>query len=104
MENKTIFISFSLANSSVSDYFVDLSIKLSSKYKVVIFSDKKKPENILLPTDIAIKYWPSVRPTKFKDGYFLYKNIKKYKPVLTISLFGSVNIFMLVGWFCNVQN
>lgn len=104
MEKKTIFISFSLANSSVSDYFVDLSIKLSSKYKVVIFSDKKKPENILLPTDIAIKYWPSVRPTKFKDGYFLYKNIKKYKPVLTISLFGSVNIFMLVGWFCNVQN
>lgn len=104
MKKNTVFISFSLANSSVSDYFVDLCIRLNSIFKIVIFSDSQKPENILLPDDIEIKYWPSKRPTKFKDGYFLYKNIKKYKPVLTISIFGSVNIFMLVGWLCNIPN
>src|SRR3954451_2750986 len=98
MKRHTVFISFSLGNSSVSDYFVDLAIRLSALFKIIIFSDSPKPENLVLPDDIEVKYWPSKRPTKFKDGYFLYKNIKKYKPILTISIFGSVNIFMLTGW------
>lgn len=104
MAKPTIFISFSLGNTSVSDYFVDLAIKLSSTYTVVVFSDRQKPEHLILPESIEIKYWPSKRPTKFKDGYFLYSHIKKYKPELTISVFGSVNIFMVTGWICGVPN
>jgi glycosyltransferase involved in cell wall biosynthesis len=104
MLKPTIFMSFSLGNTSVSDYFVDLAVKLDTSYKVVLFSDRPKPENIVLPESIEVKYWPSKRPTKFKDGYFLFTNTKKYKPVLTISVFGSVNIFLVTGWICNIPN
>ena len=99
----TIFLSFSLAESSVSDYFLLLAHEFNKEYKVVIFSDVKKSENITLSNDIIVKYWPSVRPTKLADGIFLYQNIKKYKPVLTVSIFGSVNIFLIVGFLCGVN-
>jgi len=99
----TIFISFSLAESSVSDYFLLLVHRLNREYQVVIFSDVKKSESIALSNDVIVKYWPSVRPTKLADGIFLCQNIKKYKPILTVSIFGSVNIFLIVGFFCGVN-
>lgn len=104
MKTKTVFLSFSVGETSVSDYFISLSKKIDENYNVVIFSDTKKPLNILLPASIEIKYWPSKRPTKFKDAFFLYKNIKKYKPIMTISIFGSVNIFLLIGFLCRVNH
>ncbi len=104
MKTKTIFISFSLGEGSVSDYFVELAKTFNKEYNVVIFSDTKKPENITLPEDIEIKRWISKRPTTFKDAKFLYQNIKKYKPVMSISIFGSVNIFLLVGFLFGIKH
>nr|WP_317631510.1 glycosyltransferase [uncultured Flavobacterium sp.] len=104
MKSNSIFLSFSLGNTSVSDYFVSLSHEFSKEYDVVIFSDKLKPEHITFPPNIQVLYWPSKRPTKLKDGIFLYNLIKQYKPKMTISIFGSVNIFILVGFLCGVKN
>mgnify|MGYP003575520912 CR=1 FL=1 len=100
---QTIFISFSLGNTSLSDHFLSLVDKLNKKYQVVVFSDIRINEIVVVPENVLIKYWPSKRPTKFKDGIFLYKNIKEYKPIMTISVFGSVNIFLLVGFLCGVK-
>ncbi|MBL0738897.1 glycosyltransferase family 4 protein [Flavobacterium sp. GN10] len=100
---KTIFISFSLGTGSVSDYFLALVENLNKKYQVIIFSDTKTNEAIAVPKDVVIKHWPSTRPTKWVDGVFLYRNIKKYRPSMTISIFGSVNIFLIVGFLCGVK-
>lgn len=104
MKKDYVFLSFSLGHSSVSDHFSELSQKLLTNYNVIIFSDKPKPDDLIISNEINIKYWPSKRPTKFKDAYFLYKEIKKYSPVLTISLFGSVNLFILVSFLCGVKH
>lgn len=101
---KTIFISFSLAENSVSNYFVLLAEKFSQKYQVVIFSNTKFDKSIFFSDAIIVKYWPSARPTKIKDAFFLYKNLKKYNPILTLSIFGSVNIFLIIGFLCGIQN
>lgn len=103
MNKHYIFLSFSLGNTSVSDYFLELAKKMSHSYNVVIFSDTVIPDALVIPKNIEVKKWPSKRPTKLKDALFLYQNIKKYKPKMTISNFGSVNIFMLIGFLCNVK-
>lgn len=100
---KTIFISFSLGNTSISDYYISLAEKFKKDYQIVVFSDVELNETVSIPDDIIIKYWPSKRPTKLADGLFLYENIKKYRPIMTISVFGSVNIFLLVGFLCRVK-
>lgn len=100
---KSIFISFSLGNGSVSDYFILLAEKLRNEYKVIIFSDTEIRDDIIISCEIIVKYWPSKRPTKIADAIFLFRNIKEYKPVMTISVFGSVNMFLLIGFLCRIK-
>ena len=100
---KAVFLSYSLGNSSISDYYSALAEKLKQNYQVVVFSDVRFPEKDIISEDIIVKYWPSKRPTKFADGIFLYRNMKQYKPVMTISVFGSVNIFLIVGFLLRVK-
>lgn len=105
MNNKVIFLSFSVLNSSVADYFLSLAELFErNNYKVIVFSDKEKPENLILPENIALKYWPSKRPTTFTAARFLYKEMKTYKPVMTISVFNSVNLFLIVGFLCGIEH
>lgn len=100
---KSVFISFSLGNGSVSDYFILLAEKLRNEYQVVIFSDTEIREDMTISDEIIIKYWPSKRPTKIADAIFLFRNIKEYKPVMTISIFGSINMFVLIGFLCRIK-
>lgn len=102
MQKKTIFICFSTSEGSLSDHFVQLSNQLSQNYEVVIFSDKKyKPKN--LNHSISLKYWPSKRPTQIKDFVFYLKTILQKRPVLTISLFGSVNVNIISSYVLGVK-
>lgn len=105
MNNKVVFLSFSVLNSSVADYFLSLAgLFERNNYIVIVFSDKEKPENLILPENIVLKYWPSKRPTTFSAARFLYKEMKTYKPVITISVFNSVNLFLIVGFLCGVKS
>lgn len=99
---KYIFIGFTINSSSLSDFFVGLTKKLSEKYRVVVFTNKKPKLNPNFSDQVQILYWPSKRPTGFKDAKFLYQQIKKYQPIMHISLFGSVNLMTLVGWLAKV--
>lgn len=103
MENKKcIFIAFSLGNSSVSDYFLRLTTQLAQEFEVVIISDKKATFELDLPVGVQLAHWPSARPTHWRDFVFYYRLLKQYKPVLTLSMFGSVNISTLASWFAGV--
>ena len=104
MKKRTIFLSFSLGQTSVSDFFLELAYNFSIENQVVIFSDRILPESIQIPKNTKIFYWPSTRPTKIKDAYFLFKNILRYKPAMVISNFGSVNIFTLISFICLVKH
>lgn len=92
---KTIFLSFSICDSSVTDYFMALAIKLSTEYKVIIVTDRLEKDNI--PDNIKVYLWPGKRGTTLKDFRFLLKKVRCYKPKLMLANFGSVNMFLLVG-------
>lgn len=101
---KTIFLSFSIANTSVSDYFIELSNKLSEEFRVVIITDSIKDHQVAISSEIDIFKWPSRRPTKWKDFKFLIQKVKEYRPEMMISMFGSINIFLVVGYLFGVKH
>lgn len=101
---KTIVLSFSIAGSSASDYFIRLSNRFAQEFKVVIVTDNIDKHSQLLNSDIQLHKWPSRRPTKFEDFRFLYRLLKAERPKLAISMFGSVNIFLICGWLLNIRN
>lgn len=100
---QTLFMSFSLNGGSVSDHFVSLANEFSCAYRVVVITDMTEAKDEL-NNEVILKTWPSSRPTHLKDFLFLFKEMKKYAPILTISLFGSVNIFLIVGFLLRIPN
>ena len=101
---KTIFLSFSLNNRSLTDFFLTLSNKLAEKFHVVIITDKIEPHPFKVSSRITIYKWPSARPTKHRDFVFLFKKVREHKPVTMISMYGAVNIFLIVGYIMRVKN
>lgn len=97
-------LSFNLMKSSTADYYISLSNKLSEQNDVVIVASKVRETSISLCPDIRIVKWPSKRPSKWKDFMFLFKLVRSEKPDVMISIFGTVNLFLIVGWLLGVAN
>jgi glycosyltransferase involved in cell wall biosynthesis len=102
---KTIIISTSKFGNPVTDYFKNLGDCFIKKgYKVIfvfdgLFKDyPKETENIQYYT------WKNKRPTKFTDFIFILKLIKKEKPILCVSNFGSTNVVSIISFFLQVKN
>ena len=102
-EMKTCFLAYNLMNSSLADYFITLSNKLSEDNKVVVVTSKIRKTNISLNNDIIILKWPTKNPTSWKSFCFLCKLVHIYKPNMMISMFGFVNMFLIVGWLFRVK-
>lgn len=101
---KNIFIAFTLQQSAVSDFYLRLAIKLKNDFNVFIFSPKTDFALQNQTLGITINFWPSSRPTKFKDFIFLSKWILKCRPSIMISAFGAVNLFTLLGFMFLIKN
>ncbi len=102
MKKEYIFICFSTSEGSLSDHFVNLANELSEYYHVLIFSDNKyRPYN--LRANISVNFWPSKRPTRLKDFLFYLRFLKKKKPILTISLFGAVNVNIITSFLMGIK-
>ncbi|HLA56218.1 MAG TPA: glycosyltransferase family 4 protein [Flavobacterium sp.] len=101
---KTIFLSFSITDSSVTDYFLELSNQLAVNHKVIVIADKIEPHNFTISPAIEIFKWPSDRPNNFSDFWFLFRKTVRYRPQIMISMFGSVNLFVLVGFMLNIRH
>ncbi len=100
----TVFIAFTLKNSSVAEFFVSLANRLSETYQVVIFSYATEDHDLIIDDSVNILEWPSIRPTKWADFQFLIKNIRKYRPQTIIANFGAVNLFILGGFLMGVKH
>lgn len=99
----TVFLAYSIGDSSVSAFFSKLALQLSLEFDVVIFSDRKNAFPFK-SSAIQVLYWPSPRPTKLKDFVFLRKAIKQHKPQLMLATFGANNLFALAGKLSGVKH
>ncbi|WP_159023064.1 glycosyltransferase family 4 protein [Formosa sp. L2A11] len=102
MKRKIIFISFSIYESSVSDYFLSLSVKLAEKHRVIIITDRLERND--LPKNIEAIKWPGKRGTTLRDFLFLKSQVSKFKPDMMIANFGSVNMFLIVGYLLRIPH
>ena len=100
---KTIFLSFTIKDSSVAEFFIELSNQLALNNKVIIITYAVEKNNFYISPEIEVIKWPSKRPTKFKDFLFLSKLVKKHKPEAMIANFGAVNMFLMVGYLLGVK-
>ena len=103
MKRSSIFLAYSVGNSSVSEFFSKLALELATTYEVVVFSDRKN--DFPFPSNhITVEYWPSPRPTQFKDYQFLRRHIVNHRPKLMLSTFGANNLFLLAGYVNKVPH
>lgn len=99
----TIFLSFTLKNSSLAGFFIELCNQLAFNNRVIIITYAVEKHNFYISPKIEILKWPSKRPTKFKDFLFLIKLVKKHRPKTMIANFGAVNMFLIVGYLFRVK-
>ena len=100
---KTAFLSFSITDSTLTDYFFEVAAQLSKTHQVIIFTDKNQKHPFQVPPSAKIYKWPSPRPGKIKDFVFLISKIIKHRPDVMVSMFGSVNIFLIVGFMFMIK-
>ncbi len=101
---KTILLAFTIKNGAVSSYFTELAAEAVRRgYRVVIITDGQKHALVDTTSNPVILTWPSPRPTRLRDALFLYRVIKQYKPVISISIFGSINLVTLVSFLTGVS-
>lgn len=102
---RTIILATSKFGTPVTDYFKTIGYLFSSNgYRVIFLFDGKEKAFPEAPENVLFFSWPSKRPTKFADFVFLGKVIRKYKPVLCLSNFGSTNVMTLMSFFLGVRN
>ena len=102
---ESILISTSKFGTAIPDYFKYLGEEFNNNNFLVIFIFDGKVKT-LPPNGKNIKYftYPNQRPTRLKDFIFICKIIKKEKPVLCISNFGSTNIVSIASYIFGVPN
>ncbi|APU69129.1 glycosyltransferase family 4 protein [Christiangramia flava] len=100
---KTVFIAFTLKDSSVAEFFTAISNRLAQDYKVIIISYQTEKHSLPLDPQIETMEWPSKRPTKLKDLFFIGRLVYKYKPFMMISNFAAVNFFLLTGFLFGIK-
>lgn len=101
---KTVFLAFTLKQSSVAEFFVELANQLSTKHKVIIITHSVEKHDLKLDKKVEVLKWPSKRPTKLADFFFLTNLIKRRKPEIMISNFSAVNIFLIAGYLFRVPH
>ena len=102
---KTIFLAFTDNKSATGDYYRALAGELANRgYAVKTITPGRRTQKVSLESNPAVYTWPSTRPTKFKDAWFLFKLIRQFQPALIMANFGAVNLSMLVSWLTGVPN
>tara|TARA_A100001011_G_C14287517_1_gene834515 strand:+ start:563 stop:1651 length:1089 start_codon:yes stop_codon:yes gene_type:complete len=102
---ESILISTSRFGTAIPDYFKYLGEEFNKNNFSVIFIFDGQVKNI--PSHKKnLKYftYPNKRPTSFKDFIFLCEIIKKEKPILCISNFGSTNIVTIASYIFKVSH
>lgn len=97
------FIATYWNNSAISIHFRKLAEELANRgHQVYILVGGQKYEIENHTNNPFIYIWPSMRPIKVRDAWFLLKLIRKFHPDCLIANFASQNIMLLLGWLMRV--
>jgi len=66
-------------------------------HRVIMLSWPRRPKIEYHAGNPAIWSWPSPRPTRFKDAFFLDQLCRCHRPHCFVANFGSVNVMTLIG-------
>ena len=102
---ESILISTSKFGTAIPNYFKYLGEEFrNNNFSVIFIFDGKVKK--LPPNRKNIKYYtyPNPRPTRLNDFVFIIKIIRKEKPILCISNFGSTNIVTIASYVLGVPN
>ena len=103
--NKTesIILAFPFGKSAVADHLTALGTELHKQgFEIIVLSPGQPMKSDYQHADFTIVRWPSKRPTKFKDAIFLWKLIRKHRPIMILANFAAVNISLVVSWLLRV--
>lgn len=101
----TFLIATSWHDGPVSQQFRRLGAELASRgHRVVMLIDRHNRAGENHVGNPAVFTWPSIRPTRFRDGWFLSALIRHQHPDCLVSNFGAVNLMTLVGWWHRVTH
>jgi hypothetical protein len=96
------FIAAAWGDAAIPKHFKVISERLVSRgHRVVYLTHGKEVE--FKEGDFHVYSFPSPRPTKFQDAFFLRQLIREYQPDCLIANFGAVNVMTLVGWLMHIQ-
>jgi glycosyltransferase involved in cell wall biosynthesis len=99
-----LFLTASKPKAARHIYFDKLARSFADdNIKVVVIYDNNYTNSEFNHPNLISKAWPSQRPTKLADFFFLIKLIKEHKPDAILSSFGSVNICNVVGYFLKIR-
>src|SRR5262245_36936780 len=99
------FITASYGDNSVFKYFRALAEELARRNnRVVVIVAGQRYDAVDLDSNPSTLTWPSVRPTKWRDGTFLYSLIRERRPDCVIGNFAAVNLCLLLSKVCAVPN
>ncbi|MDB6027989.1 MAG: hypothetical protein JWM68_4212 [Verrucomicrobiales bacterium] len=101
--SKCFFIGSTLSDNPVPQHFVALADELVQRgHRVVIIAPHRRIDLETRDGNPAIYTWPSARPTRPQDAFFLNALFKEYRPSCVIANFAAVNLMCLVGSFAAV--
>ena len=103
MEKYCFFIGTSWSDRPISPYFralADALVKKGHQVVILVFGENRVAEDHR--ANPAIYNWPSRRPVKVQDAFFLRNLVKIYKTDCTIANFDAKNIMMSMSWLSGV--
>jgi glycosyltransferase involved in cell wall biosynthesis len=103
LKRNCYFIGTPLGSLSIMKQFEALAHELADRgHQVVILAPHRRVDLARPHDNPAVLIWPSERPTRWRDAWYLYKLIRRYRPDCLVASFAAVNIMMLVGWITRV--
>jgi glycosyltransferase involved in cell wall biosynthesis len=103
MKRNCIFIGTPLGSLSIMKQFEALAHELAARgHQVVILAPHHRVDLAKPHDNPAVLTWPSERPTRWRDAWFLYKLMRRYKPDCLVASYAAVNVMMVVGWITRV--
>ncbi len=100
---KKAILSFSVRNSSVSEFFIEIANGLSKKYQVFIITDCLKPHPFYISPEINVIKRPPFESKNPRVIWFLLSLVVRHKPEVLVGNFSSVGPLMIFGFLMRVK-
>lgn len=100
---QTVIISFSVRNSSVSEFFIEIVNQLSKTHMVIVLTDSIQPHPFYISPIVKIIIAPPLSVHNLKLLWFLMGEIFKHKPSVVIGNFSAVGPLIILSYLFGVK-